>query len=300
MELKTKKQVNGKPVAVFSTEGMNIADIVSEMTQDGWTFDKLVVSYPNKNGGTSTKEVKAEQVPAIIEKWNFDNWKFTASRNNQKLSGKVINSKEAALISEAKNGALNDFKALGKGGFTTPVPSPKQPAKKKLTPEQVQARQAKAARAKMEQNIPVVSENEFMPKEKAKSAAVSALYDDDEADFEYQMPTVPQNASKPKRKKTVPSTPVVDTENIEPPKSKNPILLIIFAVLEFLGIASIPFGIVSVVEIIGGQKRMITDPNEGMIKLKFAKRLLIIGAVFAVIFWCIIIVNMGPIILGLL
>lgn len=153
LQLKTKKQVNGKNIAVFDTQDADIAAIVEAMSARGWTFDILFANYKLADGSSKKKDIPASKCAAVQARYNIDNWAFKAHLGGKTLAGQMDNSKHLAAISQSTGGAIKDFMALPIGN--APVPAvhaqPARPQKPMQAPQQKSAiarqRDAEAAAA---------------------------------------------------------------------------------------------------------------------------------------------------------
>lgn len=276
MELKKKKQLGGsnKTAAIFDTKGIKFDTIVDEMVSDGWTFEKLVVSYANKSGGTSKREVETQQVKPIQKKYNFDNWAFKARRNNQVISGYVVNSKNTAVITESKGRAIESFIAIGEEGnanYSRPIDNAP------ITPQRMQ-------QGFIEQ--PSYIQND------ASAAAAASLYADE--------PEEQVGISETQREDRKQAERELEQEKLDAIPKKKHTGLIVLAILEILLIASIFCGIVGLVDTIGARKRLNTDPEEAVKRFKLARSVLILGIIVDVICIAVAVWKFGPIIMALL
>lgn len=278
MELKTKRQMNGKSIAVFDTKGMNIVDIVDEMVSDGWTFEKLTVTYENNMGGKSTKDVEPQNVKRIFDKFHFEQWNFRARRQGQIIAGSVFNSKNTAAISESRGGAINAFVAIGGGHMPEPQRPESQPEQPRRKPQ-------------IERGY-IPQEDDIYARRETARAAAASLYDDDDD-------TVP-GISRAQREAKREELRANDEAAIAQVSQKKHTGLLILSIVEILLVASIFCGIIGLVDSIAGRKRVATDPQEAAARFKLARAVLILGIVVDIICLAISVWKFGPIIMMLL
>lgn len=281
MKLINKKQVNGKMVAIFDTEGAGIADIVSYLTQLGWTFAKLTVTYTAK-GQQKKQDVPAAKVAAVQAKYHFDKWSFAASNGNQLIVCQISDQSHRALVSKAPHGAAKVFASIPAAtpantqlprSVAAPVhePSPTQP--------QLTAQQKALLQRKRELEAQKAAQTSRIQQERdaAAAKAAAALYAPQQDNENIPEMTATQRDEKRAAARAM------DSMQVKKAAANKHTGLLIWAIIECLFIAPIAFGGFALYDIRCGRRLVTEDPSEAETRFKNAKQLLIFGIIFGIL-----------------
>lgn len=241
-----KKQANGRSVAIFDTEGQDIGGVVKMMTDAGWRFNKLQVTYNANDGTKKHKNVPAARAAEIYARYGFTKWSFEAANGTSSVTGSMDCDKYAIAITGSRGGGYQMLDGM------RPAQDPyrQQPTQAYYPQQQQQVYQQPVQQQPY--NSPYATQAEQM-----------------------------READRLQAREAERAAEAVSTAGEK--QSKHGIY-IFFAIIEMLFIAPIVFALFAISDTLKGRKALEYDVKAANKHFKEARNLLIGGAIAAIVF----------------
>lgn len=294
MRYKSKKQRNGRTVVVFDSEGQNIASILDALSDKGWVFDKIKVTYKTKTGDKKSKEIPESKVSAVLDRYGFSRWSFDAHNGRAVLGCSIDNDTSTLIVTTARNHALDAIRSLPPLEDASDDDDVFDDLDDEDDTEQKAPRRGNHNRREHNRDDYYDDygdddyDNEYDDYDNRASQYNDRQYDRYDERYDYRRPETARAIRETGR--------AHDASAIQSASMKKHTSYFFIAILELLfGFVLAPIGFVigALTDTVKARKLARTDPMEAEKRFKEARNLLIFGAIAAALMFTVVVWRYG-------